>query len=153
MDRGWGGNGVALRDEDASEGDAASGIRVASGSTRIAWHPAARVATIRYARDTNLTGKDAVFLVDSLMGWIANGEPFAVLCDADGIGGTDAEYRRVTGSFFRQYRDASCIALFNLGPALRLVAETFRIGTGIQVKAFADETAARAWLRTKGFAA
>jgi hypothetical protein len=28
----------------------------------------------------------------------------------------------------------------------------FRIGTGVQLKAFADEPAARSWLRTRGFA-
>jgi hypothetical protein len=32
---------------------------------------------------------------------------------------------------------------------IHVVVEMFRVGTGIQLKTFADEAAARSWLRTK----
>jgi hypothetical protein len=37
-----------------------------------------------------------------------------------------------------------------VGPVIRVVAEMFRIATGIQLRGFADEAAARGWLREKG---
>jgi hypothetical protein len=40
-----------------------------------------------------------------------------------------------------------------MGPIVRLAAEMFRIGTGLKLKAFADEASARAWLRTMGIRA
>jgi hypothetical protein len=52
--------------------------------------------------------------------------------------------------FFRQHRDHAFIALTHLGPVIRVVVEMFRIGTGIPLKTFAEEAAARSWLRTKG---
>jgi hypothetical protein len=36
---------------------------------------------------------------------------------------------------------------------IHIVVEMFRVGTGIQLKTFPGEAAARAWLRTKGIAA
>jgi hypothetical protein len=101
-----------------------------------------------------LTDKDGTFLVDALAGWIgAAGEPFAVLADGGGLGGTDAEYRAKASGFFRQHRDHAFIALINLGPVIHVVVEMFRVGTRIQLKTFPDEAAARSWLRTKGIAA
>ena len=76
-----------------------------------------------------------------------------MLADAKGLRGTDAEYRASASGFFRKHRDTACIALINLGPVIHVVVEMFRIGTGIQLKTFPDEAAARAWLRTKGIAA
>jgi hypothetical protein len=124
-----------------------------SPSTEITWSHAARVATVRYTHGTTLTSKDGDFLVDTLKGWIgAEGEPFAVFADAAGLGGTDAEYRAKASNFFRQHRDKAFIALVNLGPVIHVVVELFRVGTGIQLKTFADEAAARSWLRAKGIA-
>jgi hypothetical protein len=86
-----------------------------------------------------------------LTGWVgATGEPFAVLADAAGLGGTDGEYRAEASRFFRPHRDHAFIALINVGPVIHVVVEMFRVGTGIQLKTFADEAAARSWLRTKG---
>ena len=45
------------------------------------------------------------------------------------------------------------IALINSGPVIHVVVEMFRVATGIPLKTFADETAARSWLRTNGVAA
>jgi hypothetical protein len=131
-----------------------NGDTVASASTEIRWDPRARIALVRYAVGAKLVGADGPFLVDALVGWIgANGEPFAVLADGAGLRGTNAAYRASVSRFFRQHRDTACIALINLGPVIHVVVEMFRIGTGIQLKAFADEADARSWLRTKGIAA
>ena len=40
-----------------------------------------------------------------------------------------------------------------MGPVIRIVAEMFRIGTGVQLKGFSEEAGARAWLRERGIAA
>jgi hypothetical protein len=127
---------------------------VTSDSTEITWDAASRIALVRYTSGVTLTGPDGPFLVDALTGWIgADGEPFAVFADAKGLRGTNAEYRASASRFFRQHRDHAFIALINLGPVIHVVVEMFRVGTGIQLKTFPDEAAARSWLRTKGIAA
>jgi hypothetical protein len=129
-------------------------LEVTSASTEITWRPEERLASVRYTADATLTSKDGDFLVDALTGWIgASGEPFAVFADAAGLRGTDAEYRAKASGFFRQHRETAFIALVNLGAVIHVVVELFRVGTGIQLKTFASEAAARSWLRTKGIAA
>jgi len=125
-----------------------------SPSTAITWHSHSRVAFVRYTSGANLTGEDGAFLVDALERWIGEHcDPFAVLADAAGLRGTDGDYRAKASGFFRQHRDHAFIALINLGPVIHVVVEMFRLGTGIQLKTFPDEAAARSWLRAKGIAA
>jgi hypothetical protein len=127
---------------------------VTSASTKISWHPESHLAAVRYAAGAHLTASDGAFLVDALTSWIgANAEPFAVLANASGLGGTDAAYRARASRFFREHRDIAVIALFNVSAPIRILTEMFRIGTGVELKAFPDERDARSWLRTKGFAA
>jgi hypothetical protein len=131
-----------------------NGDTVTSASTEISWHLPSRVAVVRYAPGASLTSADGTFLADALARWVGgHSEPFAVLADGTGLHGTDAAYRAKASQFFRQHRTTSFIALINLGPVIHVVVEMFRVGTGIQLKTFADEAAARAWLRTKGIAA
>lgn len=126
---------------------------VTSPSTEIAWSAGERLARVRYSYGTTLRAKDGDFLVEALTGWIgATNEPFAVLADAAGLHGTDADYRAKASGFFRQHRDTAFVALVNLGPVIHVVVELFRLATGIQLKTFATEAAARSWLRTKGIA-
>jgi hypothetical protein len=128
--------------------------RVESTSTTITWDRASRVAFVRYAAGITLTQEDGAFLVDALTPRIGRvSEPFGVLADAAGLRGTDAAYRAMVSSFFRQHRDVAFIALINAGPVIHVVVEMFRVGTGIQLKTFGSEAAARVWLRTKGIAA
>jgi hypothetical protein len=132
----------------------ANGDTVGSDTTNIRWDPVSRIAFVRYADGATLTGPDGAFLVDALTGWIGpDGKPFAVLADAKGLRGTNAEYRASTSRFFRQHRETAYIALINLGPVIHVVVEMFRVGTGIQLKTFGDEAACRAWFRSKGIAA
>jgi hypothetical protein len=129
-------------------------VKLTSASTEISWSPEERVAGVRYMVGATLTSEDGDFLVDALTGWVgADGEPFAVFADAAGLRGTDAEYRAKASRFFRRHRDRAFIALINLGPVIQVVVDLFRVGTGIQLKTFASEAAARSWLRTRGIAA
>lgn len=127
---------------------------VTSGTIQMTWDPEVRLAVIRFEHKTQATGRDARVLVDALTAWIgAEGEPFGLLGDGANLAGLDAEYRSVWGAFFRQHRGDSSTAFYNMGPVIRIAAEMFRIGTGLPLKAFADETDARAWLRQRGIRA
>jgi len=125
-----------------------------SESIKIAAHPQGRLVEIRFAPDTHLTGRHGAAIVDALKSVMGDqGERFALFADAKGVSGTDADYRAVTGGFFGQHRDIARIALINLGPIIRIVAEMFRVGIRLQMRTFDDEAAARAWLRTQGIGA
>ncbi len=124
-----------------------------SAAAEIRWDPASRVASVLYTPGAALMTADGAFLVDALTRWIGtDGTPFAVLANAKGLRGTDGPYRSHVGKFFRGHRHTAFIALTNVGPVIHVVVEMFRIGTGIQLKTFSDEGAARSWLRSKGIA-
>ena len=126
----------------------------AGRSIQITLHPESHLAVARFATNTTLTGEHGKLLIDALASLAgASGEPFALLADTAGVSGTNADYRAVTAAFFRQHRGTARIALLNLAPAIRVVAEMFRVALGLDLKTFADEDAARSWLRTKGIAA
>lgn len=128
--------------------------KVASGTVELTWDEESRVASIRFAGETNASGKDAKVLVAALTEWIGiEPRPFGLLGDGKGLRSLDAEYRSVWGRFMRTHRDHCCAAFFHMGPIVRVAADMFRIGTGLRLKAFADEAAARAWLREMGIAA
>src|ERR1700722_10628885 len=110
------------------------GDTVPSGSLELRWNAASRVASLRFSADTHLTGKHGAAMVDALTRWIGETKaPFALLADCRGVTGTDAGYRSTTGDFFGAHRDAARIALINLGPVIRVVAEMFRIGIRIHL--------------------
>jgi hypothetical protein len=128
--------------------------KITSGTIEMTWDSESRLALLRFERETRATGKDAVVLVNALTRWIGTDrKPFGLLGDGGRLGGVDAEYRSVWGKFFRQHRDDSYIAFFDMGPIIRIAAEMFGIGAGLRLKAFADEAQARAWLREMGIAA
>ncbi|HVH44703.1 MAG TPA: hypothetical protein VM925_20260 [Labilithrix sp.] len=123
---------------------------ITSDSTEISWDAEGRVAHVRYTAGATLTGQDGAFLTNALARWIgADDRPFSVFADAKGLRGTDAEYRASASAFFRQHRSRAAIALVNMGSVISVLVEMFRIGTGVRLKAFSDETAARAWLRAQ----
>jgi hypothetical protein len=125
-----------------------------STSIEIVKHPEARLVEVCFAPNTSLTGPHGAAMVDALQSVMgAHGERFALFADAEGVSGTDAEYRAVTGQFFGQHRDIARIALINLGPIIRIVAEMFRVGIRLQMRTFDNELSARAWLRTQGIGA
>lgn len=127
---------------------------VTTGPIMLTWDADVHLATIRFEREARATGKDAVVLVDAMTGWIGTeGNPFGLLGDGGKLSGLDAEYRSVWGSFLRRHRDDSHIAFFNMNTIVRIAAEMFRVGTGLRLKAFADEGQARTWLRENGISA
>jgi hypothetical protein len=121
------------------------------GSIEMDWDADTRLATLRFIRESHAWGKAAILLVEALTRWIGtDGRTFGLLGNGDKLSGVDAEYRSVWGNFFREHRRHCYIAFFNMKPVVRIAAEMFRLGTGVQLKAFADETDARSWLRQKG---
>ncbi|HEV8670321.1 MAG TPA: STAS/SEC14 domain-containing protein [Candidatus Limnocylindria bacterium] len=129
-------------------------LNVIGPSFQMTWDPATRLATLRFSADTHAMGSDAATLIDALTTWIgADPRPFALLGDGGRLKGVDAEYRSRWSRFLRQHKDRCFIAFFNMGALIRIAAEMFRIGSGLQLKAFADEESARAWLRGVGVAA
>ena len=129
-----------------NEGDK---CKVTRGSAEIQWCAKERIAVIRYAENANLTAPDGRFLADSLQGWIGDErEPFSVLSFSREIRGTDAAYRTIASAFFRKHRDTVHLALMDASFVLTVVSEMFRVGSGIPLKTFSDETAARVWLAT-----
>ena len=127
---------------------------IQNASTEIAWDATSRIAHVSYTPGSTLSAADGDLLISSLTRWIGDaGIPFAILADANKLKATDGEYRARASTFFRTHRDTAFIALVNVGPVIHIVVEMFRLGTGIQLKTFKDDAAARAWLRSKGIAA
>ena len=127
--------------------------KITSGTIEMTWDSESRLAHMRFEVETHATGKDAVVLVDALTRWIGtDNKPFGLLGDGGKLAGLDAEYRSAWRKFFQQHREDSYIAFFNMGPIIRIAADMFRVGTGLRLKAFADEGEARAWLRRMGIA-
>ncbi len=128
-------------------------IHVSNAASSATWHPKSRLASVSYSAGATLTASDGTMLINALTGWIGDAkQPFGVLADAKGLGGTDGDYRAQVGDYFKQHKEAY-IALINMGPVIRVVVEMFRIGTGVSLKAFATEAQARAWLQSVGIAA
>ncbi len=120
----------------------------------IVWNDGTRIAAVRCTPDALLTGPDAQHLKDTMKASVGvTAQPYALLVDTSGIRGTTAEYRSISAAFYREQGAALIIALFNLNPIVRILAEIFRVGIGLDIKTFKDEVHARAWLRQRGFAA
>lgn len=113
-----------------------------------------RVARVRGVAGASLSGDDAVALVGALRGWFSgDAEPFGVLADMRGVAGADAAYRRETLGFFRKERERAYVAAYHMGPVIRVIAEMFRLASGIELRAFAEEGRARSWLSAHGLEA
>jgi hypothetical protein len=133
-------------------GTAADSVK--STSIEVSWDPAARLATLHAAAGTTLGGGDAAMLIGALETWMATVEgPFGLLAHVQGVRGADAEYRARANAFFAHHRERAAIAVLGMGPVIRVIAEMFRIGTGVALKGFATEGEAREWLRGRGVGA
>jgi hypothetical protein len=126
--------------------------RLPDGSIEVWVEAGSRIARARFAPDTSLTGAHGRLLVEVMRELVSepSPRPFALLADAGGVVGTDADYRATTGDFFSAHRESSRIAVLNLHPIIRVVAEMFRVGMGLSLRTFSDEASAREWLRTQG---
>ncbi len=109
-----------------------------------------RIARVRFAPRTSLTGEHGRVIVDVMRELVHEPLPFALLADAEGVVATDADCRAVIGDFFGAHRELARVAVLNLSPVIRVVAEMFRVGLGLSLRTFADDGAAREWLRTQG---
>ena len=115
------------------------------------WDPASRLMEIRVAPQTEGKAADARTMMVTLSRWVGeSGERFGTLCNLTGLVGIDSEYRAVWGDFYKKHRDHTVLALVGLSPIIRVVAEMFRIATGLKMKFFDDEALGREWLRAMG---
>lgn len=125
--------------------------RVTVHTITMTWDPAARLAHIFFTAPTQATGEDARALVAAITAWVGTeGKPFGLLGDGGKLGAISAEYRATWGRFFKEHRGHSHLAFYSMTPIIRLAAEMFRIGTGLDMRAFATEEEARSWLKAKG---
>ena len=131
-----------------------SSTHVVGESMEMTWHPESRLAVLQFAPDITLGIREGALLVDSLAGWIGtDGKSFGLLAGTKSVRGADSAYRVRTRDFFKLHRRTANVAVTGMGPVIRIVAEMFRIGTGVQLKGFSEEAGARAWLRERGIAA
>lgn len=125
-----------------------------SGTIQMTWDPEARLAVIRFERDTHGSGRDAQVLVIALEAWVgADRKPFGLLGDGGNLSSMDGDFRAAWGSFLRQHRHDCYVSFFNQSAVVRISADMFRLGTGLHLKSFAHEEQARAWLREMGISA
>ena len=61
--------------------------------------------------------------------------------------------RAAWADFFRLHRRGLHAAFYSMSPLNIVAAEMFRIGSGMQMRSFAAEPKARAWLRKQGYPA
>jgi hypothetical protein len=128
--------------------------RVAVRSIVMTWDPRGRLAHISFTAPTEATGEDARVLTEQLAAWVGPGqEPFGLLGDGGKLARLDAAYRSTWGRFFKAHRGHVHLGFYNMSPLVRLAAEMFRLGTGIDMKAFETEQEARAWLRQNAIGA
>ena len=100
------------------------------------------------------SGADARLMVEAMEKWVGKaGKPFALLTDCARLESTDADYRAIWADFFKKHRLDGMSALFHVEPQVIVSSEMFAQGTGMALRAFADEASARAWLREKGIEA
>jgi hypothetical protein len=118
------------------------------------WDPASRLAHITFTAPTEARGEDAQALVDALSKLTGEGgQPFGVLGDGGKLAKMDAGFRATWSRFFKAHRNDVHVAFYNQGPLIRVSADMFRIGTGVDLKSFATEREARVWLRQRGIPA
>ena len=128
--------------------------QVRSGSILITWDAERRLAVLCYEAPVRATGKDLRPLLEALTRWVGTeGKTFFLLNDCGPLIHMDTEYRAGWWAFYRPHRDASWCALYNLSPAIRIVAEMFRVATGLNIGVFGTEAEARSWLAQKGCSA
>jgi hypothetical protein len=125
--------------------------QIRSGSIVITWDAQRRLAVLSYEAPVSATGKDGRPLLEALTRWVGDeGKPFYLLNDCGPLIQMDTEYRAGWWAFYRPHRDRAWCALYNLSPVIRIVAEMFRVATGLRIGIFRTEAEARSWLLEKG---
>lgn len=128
--------------------------RVAIRTIRLTWDPEARLAHITFTAPTQARGEDARTLVDALTKLVGTeGKPFGLLGDGGKLAKLDAEFRATWSRFFKAHREEVHVAFYDQSPIIRVSADMFRLGTGVDLKSFATEAEARTWLRRRGIPA
>jgi len=125
--------------------------QVRSGSILLTWDAERRLAVVHYEAPTRARGRDLRPLLEALTHWVGGErQPFFLLNNCGPLLHMDAEYRAAWWEFYRPHRNTSSAALYNLSPVIQIVAEMFRVATGMQIGIFQTEAQARQWLCEKG---
>jgi hypothetical protein len=123
-------------------------------SVEMRWDPRNRLARLAYLGNGKPKGKEAERLIAAMTGWIGtDGAPYFILVDGSRVTGGDPEYRAVWSRFYKTHKQQVQVALFAIGPVLRVAVEMFALGSGLRMKAFASEGEALAWLGKAGLGA
>jgi len=114
---------------------------------KLVWHPDQRLCELLPYPDSVLDGATAAAVAHAMDGFLgAQRLPFLILAEASNVRAMDAGYRAEMGRFLRARRDHSRLAFYGASAIIRVGADMFRVGTGMQMKGFAKEAEARQWL-------
>ncbi|HVM46202.1 MAG TPA: STAS/SEC14 domain-containing protein [Candidatus Thermoplasmatota archaeon] len=111
------------------------------------WDARGRVLDIAYAEETVLT--DA--MGDETAAWLdrvlrEQGPHLAILVDAKNVRDASAAYRQKLGSWFRDHRQTTRMAVYNLTPLVRVMALLFGKATRFPMKIAGSREEALRWL-------
>ncbi len=111
------------------------------------WDQGTRIATLRSGADVTRDRATAEAFVAALAAWACRPahERFGLLVDGSGGGRGDSGWRSVWAAFSREHREMS-VAIFDANRLQLAIAQLFRIGVGLHVRAFPAHAAARDWL-------
>lgn len=124
--------------------------RLTAGSNTITWDPVSRVANLKLSPDR--TGPQAATVVGALAGWIGTeGQPFALVVDATGAGGSLPDWRAAWADFLGAHKRDAVMAVFGADPAVEVSSGMFELGLAMKAKVCPTKEDALAWLRTSGF--
>jgi hypothetical protein len=122
-----------------------------AGCIHLTWEPESRLAVLIYESPVSTKGQPIRPLIEALRAWVgADRRTFYLLNDCGPLLYLDAEWRAVWWEFFRDHRSDSWIALYNLGSLMKVVAEMYRVASGLRMEVLGTESDARVWLRQKG---
>jgi hypothetical protein len=126
---------------------------VRSGTIVLSWDAEKRLAVLIYEVPIRATGEQARPLLKAFDEWLAGDQrTFYFLNDCKPLLHMDTECRAMWWDFFRPHCQHAWAALYNMSPLIQIVAQMYRAATGIRMKGFSNEAAARVWLRQKGAA-
>lgn len=120
----------------------------------LSWWPAKGLIEMRFVEaQMRATGDDAKALTEQLERWTkSRTEGFGILVDCEQIVKSDPAWRAVLSAYFRTRKFPLWIAWFNASILVRVSVEMFTLATPrLHGRVFADEAAARAFLREGGF--
>lgn len=119
--------------------------RLAADGLEMDWSPAQRLLTFVHGPGCVCSGENAHRFSAAMREWVGD-EPFVVLVDAAGAEAITREWRSVWARAFSDHKERSRVGIYHATTAGRLVISLWSFVSGVEVRFFADEAQARAWL-------